>query len=222
MQHGILVEVAMAALGNVSCLSGTVIYVRLDALLAVIWPKHNQDLRLNDYWKENFGDDRCLTQRLTDRFGPGATDIQTNIVSETQAAVPLTALIEQRRRWLLGTIATEVGALCSPKLWTDSFSQCVYRLWLQIGAASNVRALLMLCMALYLPDRGAKAFTIVAVSSALISDAMMLRSFPAVRRRLSFPMYCCTLLLLPLVNIATRIRALMSLRNRSWGGARAI
>jgi cellulose synthase/poly-beta-1,6-N-acetylglucosamine synthase-like glycosyltransferase len=212
----------MAALGNVSCLSGTVIYVRLDALLAVMWPKYKQDAKLNEYWKENFGDDRSLTQRLTERFGPGATTIQSNVVSETQAAVPLTALIEQRRRWLLGTIATEVGALCSPTNWTDSFWQCVYRLWLSVGAASDIRALLMLCMAVHMPNGGAKTFTIFAVSSSLISNAVTLLSFPAVRLRLSFPMYCCTLLLLPIVNVTTRLRTLMSLRNRSWGGVRAI
>lgn len=176
-------------------------------------------MSLNEHWKEHFGDDRCLTQRLTNHFGAMATDIQTDLVSETQAAFPVITLIEQRRRWLLGTIAIEAAALCSRKTWTDSLWQWVYRLWLQVGVESDVRSVSMFYTANYLRG-GAKAAIISAVLAVLITNMATLRSYPEVNRRLSIPMHACTLALLPLMNFATRIYALVSLWERSWGSTR--
>lgn len=209
----------MAALGNVNCLSGTVVYVRLDALLAVIKHRSSQNASLHEYWKERFGDDRYLTQRLIERFGARSTDIQTDIVSHTQAAIPFTTLIEQRRRWLLGTVATEAAALCNAKFWADCRSQCLYRLYSYAGVETDVRALLMLLVASHLHG-GARSFVVAAVLTLLGLNAATLRSFPSVRQHLSISVYFWSLLLLPLMNMSTRLYVVGSLWERGWGSTR--
>ncbi|KAG6360837.1 hypothetical protein INS49_011904 [Diaporthe citri] len=127
----IFFEAFLAKLGNVACLAGPVIYVRLSFLLEV-WDSHVRESvrehpNLHQHWLHTFGEDCHLTQRLGARFGPGSTGMLTGTVSETEPAVPLADLLLQRRRWFLGAVATEAAYLCKADFWRSTPWLSAYR-----------------------------------------------------------------------------------------------
>jgi cellulose synthase/poly-beta-1,6-N-acetylglucosamine synthase-like glycosyltransferase len=209
----------MSMLGNVICLSGTAIYVRLEALLAVfdtyVDEASGQTASLYDHWKYSFGEDRNLTLHLAGTFGHWSTDIHTGTVSETQPALLLRSLILQRRRWFLGTVATEAAALCKAGFWRSSPFLSAYRLCIKPVV---VRDLQMILLVLAISQLQLEGFTwiLLTVAAFFLMDILVFLSFGAVRRRMGVLMYPFVLLLFPFIQSASIIWALMSLWERRW------
>ena len=206
-------------LGNVTCLSGTVVYVRLAALLAAygnyFQDSYGQTVSLSEHWKRSFGEDRHLTQQLVGRFGPWSTDIHTGTISETQPAIPLRALIIQRRRWFLGTVATEAAALCEAEFWRSTPFLAAYRLCIKPVSVGDLQMILLVVATSQL-ELEIFAWVSRAVVSLLLMDILILLSFNAVRDRICILMYPVLLLIHPLIEFASRIWALVTIWESSW------
>lgn len=217
--HGILFEVSMSTLGSVTCLSGTVVYVSLEALLRVfdtyIKETSSQTTSLYEHWKYIFGDDRVLTQHLAEMFGHWSTDIHSGTVSETQPAVPLRNFILQRRRWFLGTVATDAAALCKAEFWRSIPFVTAYRLCMKPVAVKDLQMILLVIVIWQLQLKGF-AWILLIVASFFLTDILVLLSFGAVRRRMGVLMYGFFLILFPFINSASMIWALLSLWDRRW------
>jgi cellulose synthase/poly-beta-1,6-N-acetylglucosamine synthase-like glycosyltransferase len=223
LQYGVLSEVSMAALGNVACLSGTAILVRLDALLAVFDEYVNsatsgETASLYEHWKRQYGDDRHLAQLLSLRFGPWATDIHTDTVAMTEAALPLKNWILQRRRWFLGTIATDAAALCNPAFWYGMPLHSAYRLCVRALAVTNLDLqMVLLCLVgscLQIGELSRVATLQVGVF--WVANILVLSAFDPVRDCLKVFMYPLVVLVSPFINATSYIWALVSLWERRW------
>ena len=209
----------MSTLGNVTCLSGTLIYARLGALLTVfdtyINVSSGRTATVYDHWKHNFGDDRSLTQHLAGTFGHRSTDILTGTISETQPAMSLRSLILQRRRWFLGTAATEAAALCNADLWRGSPLQSAYRLCIKPLAIRDFQMVLLVFANSYLRlEYG--SWILPTVALFFLADMTILLSFGVVRRRLGVWMYPFVLLLFHFITSVSSFAALTSSWDRRW------
>lgn len=193
--------------------------VRLEALLAVfdtyVDDASDQTASLYEHWKHTFGDDRHLTQLLAGRFGHWSTEIHTGTVSETQPALPLRSLLWQRRRWFLGTVATEAAALCKVEFWRSTPFLSAYRLCIKPVAVRDLQMTLLVLVILQLQLNGI-AWILLTVTSSFLMDILVLLSFGAVRYRMNVFMYPFVLLLFPFISSASMIWASMRLSDRRW------
>ena len=209
----------MSTLGNVTCLSGTLIYARLGALLAVfdtyVDVSSGRTANVYEHWMHNFGDDRYLTQQLAGTFGHWSTDILTGTISETQPATSFRSLILQRRRWFLGTAATEAAALCRADLWRGSPLQSAYRLCIKPLAIRDFQMVLLVFANSYLRlEYG--SWILPTVALFFLGDMTTLLSFGAVRGRLGVWMYPFVLLVFPFISSVSNFTALTSSWERRW------
>lgn len=212
----------MSTLGNVICLSGTLIYVRLSILLEIFEEELSKEGKIeepiHEHWKHYFGEDRFMTQLLSRHSGAWSVDIHTGVVCETQAAVPLWALVLQRRRWFLGTVATDASSLCDIEYWKSTPLLLAYRL-LMAGHISDLQVILLaaLILMMQLQDFFWVPWTILG---ALSMNILTLVVFQAARQRLSLLLYPLSIFLYPLLNVFVKVYALVTLFDRGWGGER--
>ena len=209
----------MSTLGNVTCLSGTVTYISLEALL-VVFDKYldenpGKNANLNELWKHGFGEDRYLTQYFAKTFGRWSTSIHTGFVSETEAAVPLSRLVRQRRRWFLASVATEAAALCEVEFWRSTPFLSTYRLCIQPVSNGDLQMLLLALTISQLRLEGF-AWILPITASCFLMDILILLSVGAVQTRMCVLAYPLAVLLFPLISSAGKIWALMSLMDRRW------
>lgn len=204
-----------------TCLSGTAVLVRLDALFTVFGTCVREALsktpNLHEHWRCHFGGDRRLTELLSAEYGPWSTDIHTGVVVETQAALPLATLIYQRRRWFLGSVAAEAAALCNPEIWNSTPVLSAYRLCLRPLRTDDLQMVLLVLATRLLQPQATTARILSAMLLSFCSaTVLVLWMFDAVRPRFGLLMYLCIILVMPFINTATAICAVASLRDRQW------
>ena len=206
-------------LGNVTCLSGTVTYVPLKALLVVFDSYLNENpgknASLNEHWKHGFGEDRYLTQYFAKTLGRWSTKIHTGIVSETEPKSPLWRLIQQRRRWFLGRVATEAAALCEVGFWKNTPFLSTYRLCIKPASNADLQMLFLAIAILQLQLEGF-TWILPVIVSLFLTDVLIMLSFSAVQTRMCVFMYPFAALIFPFISSASNIWALMSLLDRRW------
>lgn len=223
--NSLFFETVTAEFGIVTCLSGTMIFARLDAILDIpsnyFEPRDRYMLgHLHEYWTHVFGDDRLMTQLLTEQtLRPGVVSLAQHVISDTEPALFPDALLSQRRRWMLCVASTEARAVSSKLFWKHfPFVSC-YRIAYQSLRVGEL-GMVLIAMAL-IWTRDALGFTVVLiVSGTLLIDWLIFLVFTASHGRSSgwgFPVY---ILVSPLVNLGIRLHSLLFLRSRSWGGSR--
>ena len=224
VQHSVLHDVTMAALGNVTCLSGNMIYARLAPLLMVfhdfVGQRCMKDKSLFAHWKHAFGDDRILTQLIAKHSGCGATDISTELVSETEAVLNIRDLVSQRRRWFLGTVATEAAALCNEDLWLNSPLQSSHRLFLEAAAVSELQVVAVLCASWAVWPAVFWRLSVILLLAFAANFGVLLAHEPGRCRRTAVLAYPLIIVLTPFFNFAVRVYSLLSLCDCGWGGTR--
>ncbi|OSS44076.1 hypothetical protein B5807_11234 [Epicoccum nigrum] len=219
LQQGVMCELVMASLSNVTCISGTVMYVRWEALVSALNDQPNQLQGLNDCWKYKFGEDRYLTQVISSKVGSWSTDIHTDIVCNTQAACSLPALIDQRRRWFLGHMAVEAVALSDPAHWKMSPKLFAYRL-VYLGAQVSEQQIVLLATLVIVQGWAAQYWLPWLVTAALVLNGASFCCFPAIRRRRSLAPLPIFGMVSPVLNLVVRLYALLNLWSTKWGGTR--
>ncbi|CAI6330869.1 unnamed protein product [Periconia digitata] len=226
LDYGIHVEVVMSSLGNVTCLSGTTMFLRLNVALDVfdtLLKEKALHKTLHHHWKYHYGDDRLLTLLTERKAGSRCSDIHTGIICNTQPALPMMNLVIQRRRWFLGAVATDAAALCDPSYWLTTPILARYRL---LNHAAQTTDSQIICLAILITLGNLEEYRWV-VGVVIISMGMNMLSlfcFASVRRRsvVVWYMYPIFLILAPMFNIVVKIFTIATVRDRKWGGVRGL
>jgi cellulose synthase/poly-beta-1,6-N-acetylglucosamine synthase-like glycosyltransferase len=216
--------VVASTIGSVFCLSGTVTYVRLSALLSISElyfadPKSKEE-DIYRYWLWELGDDRWLTQLLLlHANSTSALQLDTSVVCETRATKNWQGLFSQRRRWLLGCISTDAHANFSLELWTKAFTMQLYRLLYQTIRVPDLHALMLEALIFIWKEDDFQYFGAVIWTFFAI-NWMCIVGFGICNRRPSTLFYPLLLLTIPIFNFMCRCYAIATLRRRTWGGPR--
>jgi cellulose synthase/poly-beta-1,6-N-acetylglucosamine synthase-like glycosyltransferase len=223
LDHGLFTELIASTLGSVFCLCGTLTFVRLSAWLSIsdtyFADKNGKEGNTYNYWLWGLGDDRWLTQLLLlNASSAGALQLDPGVICETRATKSFQELFSQRRRWLLGCIATDVNANFSLAMWNKAFAMQLYRLLYQTIRVPTQFALI-LGVFVYLSD-DCPTYLGAIIWTVYVVNWVALLCFGLASRRASTLLYPILLFSTPIFDFVLRCYAIATWRGRSWGGLR--
>lgn len=200
-------------------------FVRLPALLRIssvyFANQKGEAETLYKYWIRELGDDRWLTQLLLLHASiRNALQLDTSVICETRPTKNFQALLSQRRRWLLGRIATDAHANLSLDIWKKSPIMQHYRLLYRTIRIPDAHAIL-LGIAIILWNDENLQYLGVTIWVIFGINWVFILCFGVWRRRISALLYPVFLVTIPFLNFICRYYTLATVKRRTWGGPRA-
>ena len=223
MQGQCIFRVMESCLGGITCAPGAFTIIQYDELLiaGAFYFDKLPNQRILDYHRFHLGEDRYLTYLVIKNNKRGAAGMCITARANTAPVRRFGSFIEQRRRWLLGTLTNETAMIMSFKLWKQvpllliwrTLEFCnrfifsyviVFVLFYACDVTDNINALIF-----YLLPFVTQWFMIIvyALRFGTYSDIIT---------------FFWLLIATPALNTFVYIHALRSFLKRSWGGPRAL
>lgn len=228
LYHGLLTESVASSFGSVFCVSGTQTFVRLSTFLEIcdtyFASQAARTANLYRYWQYILGDDRWLTQLLLKQTnGKSLLQLETRVLNETKSAGfrEFRGLLSQRRRWLLACTSADVFANLDWQMLTQRTALWTYRMLSQTVRTPDMHGLSLGIILLRINDRSLQYIGLALCLGILCNWSILLWIGKRKRRTtiLLFPLF---IIGLPFFNMLVRTHAMMTIRERRWGGSRPV
>ncbi|KAJ3036497.1 hypothetical protein HDV00_002677 [Rhizophlyctis rosea] len=216
------------SMGTVNCLPGGFTAIRYTALARVApvyFAPEGQIDTITLYQMRVLGEDRYLTHLTHKEFPSHSVGFCPFARCKTDPPSTVKSFIQQRRRWLLGSIANEAYMLSTPACWSKFPLLMAYKVVQTSWRSTSFCQMLIVFSAVkaFLNGLGGKevyiypASIIVPVVVAWISAA--LAGFALKRYKVAF-MWPLMIATQTILQIAVDLYALATWRRKTWGGPR--
>ncbi|KAI9175539.1 hypothetical protein H9P43_006900 [Blastocladiella emersonii ATCC 22665] len=216
-----------ATFGSVTCLPGALTMIKYATMheLAKIY-FHQPDVDSTfEFCRRKLGEDRFLTHLAMEYLGPYSIGFVPDAVSKTEAPNLFYDLLRQRRRWLLGSLTNELYMVTTPSFFVKYPALVIFRIMtvMRLGGSTFYLALIeCILLAIKRPDQVTPLDVFVLVFSPLLFW-LILTGWAVWQRRIkSLGFFFAYLLTNQVMEIFYYGYTLWTLRERTWGGPRAV